>query len=114
MIQKVSQRELKSRERKGARVKRQMGAAEPVEKPVAAPKPEVQPHAAMAASLEASDANQRATNILLARNTEIIAEFGKSLAKAATREPSPYTFDIERDDDKLLKRVLARPGIKEA
>ncbi len=116
MIRKVTASELRGLKKKGARVKRQLGTAEakaPEPKPQK-PEPEAVEHASMAASMEASAQQQAAANVLLARNSEIIKEFAKSLEKLAKPvKPIPYTFIVKRDEDKLLDRVFARPGIVE-
>ncbi len=113
MTRKISQRKIKQLEKSGGRVNRRMGTEEPKPK-AAAPAAETREHASMAASMAAYEAEQKATNKLIAHNSEVLRDFRDTLKEAVkSREPSPYTFDIERDDDKLLSRVLARPGIVE-
>lgn len=93
-----------------------------VPKKAPAPEPaEEKLPASMRASMDFYEAQAEATRLIVARNNEVIAQFGRDLKEFAGREPTQvpmapaepieYTFDIERDDDKLLKRIFARPGI---
>ena len=116
---KISQKELKQLEKEGARVKRPLKKRQPSSKPpqkaVESPKtPEKQP-ASMRASMKFFEQQAEATRLVVAHNAEMIAEFKEDLKALVSkeRETLEYTFDIVRDDDKLLKRVYARPGIIE-
>lgn len=119
---KIKQSELKKLEKQGVTVKRKMGA-QPPRKEAAPPKKKAKkrddapaPHASMAASMEAASKQIEAANVIAARNSEIIKDFAENV-KELQAQKSPFaegaTFDIVRDDDKLLKRVYARPGILE-
>lgn len=115
---KIKQSELKKLEKQGVRVKRQMGKGAPT-KEVKPPKKKVEkkvPHAAMQASMDATAKQIEAANVIAAKNGEIIKDFTEQV-KEMQAQKSPFadgaTFDIVRDDDKLLKRVYARPGILE-
>jgi hypothetical protein len=117
---KISKNELKKMESEGAVVKRKMGkgkSPEPVEtpKPVETPPAkEPAPHASMSASMDHVAAQVKATLMTVAQNGELLRQFKESLeALVEPREPSEYTFDVVRDGEGLLKRVLARPGIEE-
>jgi hypothetical protein len=116
---KISENELKKLQSEGAVVKRKMGKAEkpePVEESVPEPVQEAppQPHASMGASMQAFEAQAEATRIVIAQNGEMMRQFVESLKEVVTpREPSPYTFDIKRDDEDRMTQVLARPGIEE-
>jgi len=118
---KISQAELKKLEKQGTVVKRQMGK-QPPKKEVKPPKKKVKPkavtpspgpvnHAAMAASIEHSTRIAERNAEVIEQNSKVIKEFTDSIERLEPYEPQDYTFDLERDDDKLLKRVYARVGI---
>lgn len=114
---KIKKADLKALQKEGVTVRRKMGEQPPT-KEVAPPKKKVKKakpkqHASMSASMNDSQAQLAAANQILARNGEMIREFTESVKELKPREPSPYTFDIKRDGDGLLKRVYARPGIVE-
>ena len=124
MKRKISQSELKAMEKEGLTVRRKLGAqpSKPKAKVEDLPeKPPTQdkeplkaevPHASMAASMDATAAEREAMRVLVAKNIEVIEGFKADLAKQ--RQPGgEYTFDIKRDEDKLLKRIHVRPGIIE-
>ena len=121
-MKKISKDDLKGLKKEGLTVRRKMGAQpsmpespteELPEKEVTPPTPEVErPHASMAASMAASAAESEALRVLVAKNAEVMEGFREDLQKIA-RPASEYTFDILRDEDKLLKRIHARPGIIE-
>jgi hypothetical protein len=118
---KISKADLAQLEKEGVQVSRKMGA-QPAPKKKAKPRKKTPPappvkqehpaeYAAMRASIAASDDLVRRNTEILTRNSAAIEEFSASIKKMEPRKASPYTFDLERDDDKLLKRVFARPGI---
>lgn len=125
---KISQKDLKDLEKDGVKVTRAMGSQPAPKKKVAAPKkPLMKPkkpapkavepvreHAAMQASIEHSARLLAASEKVLQQNSEVIKDFAASIERLEPYEPSDYTFDIERDKDKLLKRIFARVGIVEA
>lgn len=126
---KISQSDLKQLEKEGTVVKRAMGkqpkkaAPKPKpkprkppvsSKPPAAPVVDAQMHASMRSSLAATERLMEQNAKILEHNNEVIQEFAESVKRLEPREPSAYTFDLERDEDKLLKRVYARPGIVES
>lgn len=121
---KIKKADLKQLEKDGVTVKRAMGkqparppakiAAETnktTAKPTAKAVKKPAKHAAMKASMDSTSTQLEAANKLLAMNGEMLREFKDSLADLKPREPVPYTFDIKRDGEGLLKRVYARPGI---
>lgn len=124
---KISKKDLPGLEKQGVTVKRAMGkqpasarksaskAADTPEKPAEskakAPKKSAKPHASMGASMDHTAAQLEAQNQLIAQNTEVMRDFKDQLSELKPRDPVPYTFDIKRDGDGLLKRVHARPGI---
>jgi hypothetical protein len=117
-MKKVSQSDVKKLEKSGATVRRRTPKAKKDAAPLAkkeaiSPTKEVVQHASMGASMEAHAADQEATRILLAQNAAMIKEFSDNLKNMVTREPSPYTFDVVRNEDDRIKRVYARPGILE-
>lgn len=127
-MKKVNQEQLRDMQKSGATVKRLQKPEAP--KPEA-PKPETpklevakaaaeQPAkpaempGSMRASMQAMEAQAEATRLVVAKNTEVISDFGKQLKTLVEERdvsPTGYTFDIERDEDKLLKRIYAIPGI---
>lgn len=122
---KLSKKDLAALEKEGVKVTRAMGkqpkkaAPKPKPKPKAPPQPPAPPvdeklHASMRASLAATERLMEQNAKILEHNNEVIQDFAASVKRLEPREPSAYTFDMERDEDKLLKRVYARPGIVES
>lgn len=120
-MKKISQKDLKSLEKQGVSVKRQMGKQPPKEE-VKPPKKKVKPkavtpikepvnHAAMAASIDHSNRLAERNSQIIEQNSKVIKEFADNIERLEPYEPQDYTFDLERDDDKLLKRIYARVGI---
>lgn len=121
---KISKAELKRMESDGFTVERAMGKQPkpknpPKPKPKPKPKIETKPvepvvdNAAMRASIAQTEQLMKENARILSQNNAVIKDFADSVKELKPRGPSPYTFDLERDDDKLLKRVYARPGIVE-
>jgi hypothetical protein len=120
---KISKAELKKLEKQGVQVKRQMGKQPPktevappkkkVEKPKPAPAAPSVDHAAMRASIDHSARIAEKNSQVIEQNSKVIKEFTDNIERLEPYEPQDYTFDLERDDDKLLKRIYARVGILE-
>ena len=122
---KLTKQQLEEMQKDGVRVQRAMGKqpkpkAPPKPKPAPpkpkpAPKPPEPPadYAAMRSSMAATERLLEQNARILEHNNEVIQQFASSVKELKPLEPSAYTFDLERDDDKLLKRVYARPGIIE-
>lgn len=121
-MKKISKAELDGLKKDGLTVRRKMGAQP--EKPDATPKDlpkkgqdlpkgeKEKTHASMSASMHSTAAEREALRLLVAKNTEVIEQFKKELETLA-RPASDYTFDVLRDEDKLMKRIHARAGIHE-
>lgn len=120
---KIKQSDLKALEKQGVSVKRQMGKQPPT-KEVKPPKKkvikkEVTPiqepagNAAMRASLDHTARIAERNAEVIEQNSKVIKEFADNIERLEPYEPQDYTFDLERDDDKLLKRIYARVGILE-
>ncbi len=119
--EKISQEELnKLKSKKGVRVRTKMGAQpgkpaiEPEKQvePEPSAAPEVQPHAAMAASMAAHEAEMRRIDETI--NAKI-AEFSQELREVSARGTpiTEGTFIMRRDDKDLLERVFFKAGIHE-
>lgn len=115
MIRKVSQKDLKGLEAKGAKVRRTAAAEKPkpAEKPIktAAQKPVDVPMASMKASMQYLDKQAEATRQVIAHNSVMIEGFRKDLKEAVDKVQKrvPYVFDVERGKDKLIQRIVATP-----
>lgn len=129
-MKKVTQKELDRLSRKkGHRVKRKMGAqkrpepvatesdalsgAEPPEQPVPVSLPEpqnitvdMQPFAAMSASIAASNRNLEK---LIERNTEAIEAFRDKLIEEKPIRSVAYRHTIKRDSNKFIEEVISTP-----
>jgi hypothetical protein len=48
---------------------------------------------------------------ILAKNTEVIEEFRQDVKKVVDKvgKKVPYVFDVERGEDRLIKRIVASP-----
>jgi hypothetical protein len=125
---KISKADLAALEKDGAVVKRALGKQPPPKKRAAKPKKkppaktlasdakkvensESRAHASMQASMRHSESQIALLNRVVEQNSEIVNNFAESVKALRPQEPSPYTFDVKRDDDGLLERVYARPGI---
>lgn len=115
-MNKISQADLAKITKTGGKVTRKMGTAPKKPAPAVKPAPEKKPveMASMGASMVHLEAQAQATLKVLARNTEVIEDFRKDLAKSSSSEPKrvPYVFDVERGKDKLIKRIVATPQNK--
>lgn len=67
--------------------------------------------ASMGASMKHLEAQAKATQQVIAHNSAVIESFKIELATAveAVGEPVTYVHDIERDEDRLLKRITSTP-----
>jgi len=122
-MKKISEADLKAMRKEGLKVRRKMGEqpSKPDQAPVDLPEKEVvqptiqveepRPHASMGASMEATAASEEALRKLVAMNTAVIEQFQDRLSEL--ERPRDYTFDVQRDEDKLLKRIHMRAGIYE-
>ena len=115
---KIKQADLKALKKDGVKVRRTMGKQRPTKevdqpiKEVISPAEPVK-HASMGASMADSASQLEAANHILAMNGAMIRDFAESVKELRPRDPVPYTFDIRRDEDRLLKKIFARPGILE-
>ena len=111
-MKRISQAELKRLESSGTKVHRKMGTGT---KPVAAAKPAAPkkevPMASMQASMQHLEQQAQATQKVIASNTAVIEDFRKNLSSVVEKVQKrvPYVFDVERDRDRLIERIVATP-----
>jgi len=114
----ISQAELNKLTASGAKVKRKMGTGKPAPKKVEEKKPEAPKEpvkmASMGASMQYLESQAQATLKILAKNTEVIEDFRQEVKTAVDKvgKKVPYVFDVERGEDRLIKRIVATPQKK--
>ena len=116
----ISQAELNRLTASGAKVKRKMGSGKPAPEAEKKPEPKPKPKepvkmASMGASMKYLETQAQATLKILAKNTEVIEDFRKEVKTAVDKvgKKVPYVFDVERGEDRLIKRIVATPQTKQ-
>lgn len=118
-MRKVTAADLEAMQKDGAVVKKRTGGIprKPEKAPDTKPEKPATPKvemASMRASQQYYEAQAEALRIVIAKNTAVIEGLRDQIsnlkpAPMAERAPVAYEFNIERDKDKLIERVVAYP-----
>ena len=67
--------------------------------------------ASMQVSMQHLEEQAQATQKVIASNTAVIDGFRKDLSSVVEKVQKrvPYVFDVERDRDRLIERIVATP-----